>query len=63
MLPQKVKKGRKNCSILAPAGKFRHALNLAPACPSGAGGSSFGVNGAVQTAKPAFAGLEHFVRC
>jgi hypothetical protein len=26
MLPQKVKKGRKNCSILTPAGKFRHAL-------------------------------------
>jgi hypothetical protein len=28
MLPQKVKKGRKNCSILAPAGKFKHALRL-----------------------------------
>jgi hypothetical protein len=26
MLPQKVKNWRKNCSILTPAGKFRHAL-------------------------------------
>jgi hypothetical protein len=30
MLPQKVKKGRKNCSILTPAGKFRHALSPVP---------------------------------
>jgi hypothetical protein len=28
MLSQKVKNWRKNCSILTPAGKFRHALSL-----------------------------------